>query len=69
MALLIQCSEGRSVKQFTAKFYPLLDEKGWRSAVSRYAGYKDIDAFYDAFAVLMEKSENEQMKLLRLIKP
>ena len=69
VALLIQRSEGRSVKQFTAKFYPLLDEKGWRSAVSRYGGYKDIDAFYDDFAVLMEKSENEQMKLLRLIKP
>ena len=69
VALLIHRSESRSVKQFMTKFYPMLDEKGWRSAVCRYGGYGDINAFYSAFSKLLEQPEKEQMKLLRVIKP
>ena len=69
MALLIHRFESRSVKQFMTKFYPMLDEKGWRSAVCRYGGYGDINAFYSAFSKLLEQPEKEQMKLLRVIKP
>ena len=69
VALLIHRSESRSVKQFMTKFYPMLDEKGWRSAVCRYGGYGDINAFYSAFAKQLEQPEKEQMKLLRVIKP
>ena len=69
VALLIHRSEGRSVKQFTTKFYPMLDKKGWRSAVCLYGGYEDMDVFYKAFGELLEKPAEEQMKLLRMIKP
>ena len=69
VALLIYRSESRSVKQFMIMFYPMLDEKGWRSAVCRYGGYEDINAFYSAFSKLLEQPEKEQMKLLRVIKP
>jgi len=69
VALLIHRSDGRSVNQFTTKFYSMLDKKGWRSAVCRYGGYEDIDDFYNAFAELLEKPAEEQMKLLHTIKP
>ncbi|MDP7050370.1 MAG: hypothetical protein QF600_00445 [Verrucomicrobiota bacterium] len=69
VALIIHRSEGRSVKRFMMKFYPMLDENGWRSAVCRYGGYEDIDEFYEAFAELQEKPVKEQMKLLHTIKP
>ena len=45
VALLIHRSESRRVKQFMTKFYPMLDEKGWRSAVCHYGGDGDINAF------------------------
>ncbi len=69
VALLIHRSEGRSVKQFTKRFYPMLGEKGWRAAVCRYGGYEDMNAFYSAFAELLEKPAEEQMKMLRAIRP
>ena len=69
VALLIHRSERRSLKHFTTKFYPMLDEEGWRSAVCRYGGYENIDSFYSAFAKLLEKPEEQQMKMLRAINP
>ena len=47
----------------------MLDRNGWRLAVCHYGGYEDIDDFYNAFAELLEKSVEEQMKLLDTIKP
>ena len=69
VVLLIHHSESRSVKRFTTRFYSMLKEQGWRSAVCLYGGYEDIDTFYEAFGKFLDQAESEQMKMLREIKP
>ena len=38
-----------------ASFSGLLATRSWQSAVCRYGGYGDINAFYSAFAKLLEQ--------------
>lgn len=69
VALLINRSESRSVKRFAKDFYPMVEKNGWRLAVSKYGNFKSINDFYSKFDLLLDTSFDEQIALIRSIKP
>ncbi|MGE4619369.1 MAG: hypothetical protein AAEJ04_06110 [Planctomycetota bacterium] len=68
VTFMIARSESGSIEDYRDKFYPLLQEYGWRLAVAKYTRTDDIAEFYQLFEKFLAKPLQEQMEILETIK-
>lgn len=63
VAYIIHSSPSRSIREFSTRFYALVDELGWEQALANYTGFPDKDAFYEGFAefIVLDPGKRRQM--------
>lgn len=66
---MVHRSPTGSVTAMRDEFYPLVSEIGWENALPRYLGMQDKAEFYAAFEEFMQEPINEQMAVLKTLKP
>lgn len=69
VAFIIANSTDQSISGFRDRFYPSMRKDGWKEAVSRFTGSRDLAHFYSRFDEFLQQSSDQQMKLLDAIQP
>ena len=68
-AFMVHRSPTRSVAALRDRFYPMVTELGWETALPRYVGMQDTQEFYAAFEVFMDQPIEKQLAILDELKP
>lgn len=68
-AFMVHRSPTRSVADLRDRFYPMVAELGWETALSRYVGMQDTQEFYEAFEVFMDLPIEQQLAMLDELEP
>ncbi|MBT6542217.1 MAG: hypothetical protein HN598_05055 [Planctomycetes bacterium] len=69
VAFIIANSSEKSISEFRDRFYPSMRDEGWKEAVSRFTGSRDLGHFYSRFDEFLQQSSHQQMELLDAIQP
>jgi hypothetical protein len=69
VAFIISNSAEKSISEFRDRFYPSMRDEGWKEAVRRFTGSRDLGHFYSRFDEFLQQSSHQQMELLDAIQP
>lgn len=68
-AFIVHRSPTRSVNDLRDRFYPMVAEMGWKTALPRYLGMRDTSEFYEAFETFMSLPADRQVAILDELEP